>query len=70
MRGWVFPYIRSRILPGDFQPIIAYLFVEYKCNLDCWYCWALNNKVKEMTEDTARQAVDWLYDRRIVAFWL
>jgi MoaA/NifB/PqqE/SkfB family radical SAM enzyme len=49
-------------LLGDFHPITAYLFVEYKCNLDCWYCWAFNNKVKGMTEDTARQAIDWLYD--------
>ena len=62
MRGWLFPYIRSRVLPGDFHPMVAYLFVEYKCNLDCWYCWAFNNKVKGMTEDTARQAIDWLYD--------
>jgi hypothetical protein len=46
MRGWLFPYIRSRVLPGEFHPITAYLFVEYKCNLDCWYCWAYNNKVK------------------------
>jgi hypothetical protein len=38
MRGWLFPYVRSRVLPGDFHPITAYLFVEYKCNLDCWYC--------------------------------
>jgi MoaA/NifB/PqqE/SkfB family radical SAM enzyme len=61
-RGWLFPYIRSRVLPGDFHPITAYLFVEYKCNLDCWYCWAYNNKVKGMTEDTARGAIDFLYD--------
>jgi MoaA/NifB/PqqE/SkfB family radical SAM enzyme len=62
MRGWLLPYIRSRALPGYFHPITAYLFVEYKCNLDCWYCWAFNNKVKGMTEDTARGAIDWLYD--------
>jgi MoaA/NifB/PqqE/SkfB family radical SAM enzyme len=62
MRGWLFPYVRSRVLPGDFHPITAYLFVEYKCNLDCWYCWAYNNKVKGMTEDVARQSIDWLYD--------
>jgi MoaA/NifB/PqqE/SkfB family radical SAM enzyme len=62
MRGWLFPYIRSRVLPGEFHPMVAYLFVEYKCNLDCWYCWAFNNTVKGMTEDTARQAIDWLYD--------
>ena len=63
MRGWLFPYVRSRVLPGEFHPIIAYLFLEYKCNLDCWYCWAFNNKVKGMTEDTARQTIDWLHDR-------
>jgi len=62
MRGWLFPYIRSRVLPGEFHPITAYLFLEYKCNLDCWYCWAFNNKVKGMTEDVARRSIDWLYD--------
>ena len=62
MRGWLFPYIRSRLLPGEFHPITAYLFLEYKCNLDCWYCWAYNNKVRGMTEDTARRSIDWLYD--------
>ena len=62
MRGWLFPYIRSRTLPGDFHPMIAYLFTEWKCNLDCWYCWAFDNKVKGMTEDTARRAIDWLHD--------
>ena len=40
-------------VPGEFHPITAYLFVDYKCNLDCWYCWAFNNKVKGMTEDVA-----------------
>ena len=63
MKGWLFPYVRSRVLPGEFHPIIAYLFAEYKCNLDCWYCWAFNNKVKGMTEDTARRSIDWLHDR-------
>ena len=62
MRGWLFPYIRSRVMPGEFHPITAYLFVEYKCNLDCWYCWAYNNKIKGMTEDVARRSIDWLYD--------
>lgn len=68
-RGWLFPYVRSRLLPGEFHPITAYLFVEYKCNLDCWYCWSYNNKVKGMTEDIARRSIDWLHDRgcRVVA---
>jgi MoaA/NifB/PqqE/SkfB family radical SAM enzyme len=62
MRGWLFPYVRSRVLPGDFHPITAYLFTDYKCNLDCWYCWAFNNRVQGMTEDIARRSIDWLYD--------
>jgi MoaA/NifB/PqqE/SkfB family radical SAM enzyme len=62
VRGWLVPYIRSRAMPGDFHPITAYLFVEYKCNIDCWYCWSFNNKVKGMTEDVARRSIDWLYD--------
>jgi MoaA/NifB/PqqE/SkfB family radical SAM enzyme len=62
MNGWMFPYFKSRLRRGDFQPIIAYLFTEWKCNLDCHYCWSYDNRVKGMTEDTARRAIDWLYD--------
>jgi MoaA/NifB/PqqE/SkfB family radical SAM enzyme len=62
LRGWFVPYIRSRVMPADFHPITAYLFVEYKCNIDCWYCWSFNNKVKGMTEDVARRSIDWLHD--------
>ncbi|HMC72801.1 MAG TPA: radical SAM protein [Terriglobales bacterium] len=62
VRGWLIPYVRSRVMPGDFHPITAYLFLDYKCNLDCWYCWSYNNKIKGMTEDTARRAIDWLHD--------
>jgi MoaA/NifB/PqqE/SkfB family radical SAM enzyme len=54
------PYIKSRVKPGEFQPIIAYLFTEWKCNLDCHYCWSYDNRIKGMTEDTARRAIDWL----------
>ncbi len=61
LRGWLYPYLRSIVLPGDFHPIIAYLFTEYKCNLDCHYCWAFDNRVPGMSEDTARRAIDWLH---------
>lgn len=60
MRGWMVPYFKSRFLPGDFQPIIAYLFTEWKCNLDCHYCWSYDNSVKGMTEEIARRSIDWL----------
>jgi sulfatase maturation enzyme AslB (radical SAM superfamily) len=46
MRGWAFPYIKSRVLPGNFHPIVAYLFTEFKCNLDCHYCYSFDNRVK------------------------
>lgn len=62
MKGWLFPYVHSRVMPGDFHPIIAYLFTEWKCNLDCHYCWAFDNRVKGMTEDVARRSIDWLHD--------
>jgi MoaA/NifB/PqqE/SkfB family radical SAM enzyme len=57
------------VLPGDFHPITAYLFIEYKCNLDCWYCSSYDNKVKGMTEGVARGSIDWLNDHgcRVVA---
>jgi MoaA/NifB/PqqE/SkfB family radical SAM enzyme len=61
MRGWLLPYMKSRALPGQFHPIIAYLFTEWKCNLDCHYCWAFDNRVKGMTEDVARRSIDWLH---------
>jgi MoaA/NifB/PqqE/SkfB family radical SAM enzyme len=60
-RGWAFPYFKSRLLPGDFHPIVAYLFTEYKCNIDCHYCYSFNNKVKGMTEEVARRSIDWLH---------
>jgi MoaA/NifB/PqqE/SkfB family radical SAM enzyme len=61
MHGWMFPYFRSRVLPGEFHPLIAYLFNEWKCNLDCQYCWAYDNHVKGMTEEVARRSIDWLH---------
>ena len=61
MKGWAFPFVRSRVLPGEFHPIIAYLFNEWKCNLDCHYCWAFDNSVRGMTEDVAKRSIDWLH---------
>jgi MoaA/NifB/PqqE/SkfB family radical SAM enzyme len=62
IKAWGLPYFKSRWYSGQLRPIVAYLFTEYKCNLDCHYCWAYNNAVKGMTEDTARRSIDWLED--------
>jgi MoaA/NifB/PqqE/SkfB family radical SAM enzyme len=61
MRGWAFPYLKSRVLPGDLHPIVAYLFTEFKCNLDCHYCYSFDNRVKGMSEEVARASIDWLH---------
>ena len=36
-------------------------FTEFKCNLDCHYCWSYDNRVKGMTEDVASESIDWLH---------
>jgi hypothetical protein len=33
-RCWAVPWLKSRVLTGDFHPIIAYLFSEWKWKLD------------------------------------
>ncbi len=55
------PYFKHRLMPGELQPLIAYLFSEWKCNLDCHYCWSYDNSVKGMTEPVARRSIDWLH---------
>jgi MoaA/NifB/PqqE/SkfB family radical SAM enzyme len=60
-RSWGSPYFKSRWHSKELRPIIPYLFTEWKCNLDCHYCWSYNNRVKGMTEDTARRSIDWLH---------
>jgi MoaA/NifB/PqqE/SkfB family radical SAM enzyme len=62
MRGWLVPYLRSRLLPGEFHPIVSYLFTDFKCNLSCHYCWAFDNEVPGMSEDTAVRAINWLHE--------
>ena len=59
--GWGSPFFKSRWHSKDLRPIIPYLFTEWKCNLDCHYCWSFNNTVKGMTEDTAKRSIDWLH---------
>ena len=59
-KGWLVPYVKSRVLPGDVHPIIAYLFTDWTCNVDCHYCPSWDSRVPGMTEDVARRAIDWL----------
>lgn len=60
-KTWGKPYFKSRWHSGELRPIIPYLFTEWKCNLDCHYCWSYDNSVKGMTEDVAKRSIDWLH---------
>jgi len=62
VRCWLWPYLASRVHPREFRPLLAYLFTEWKCNLDCHYCWAHQNQATGMTTEVARTAIDWLQD--------
>jgi MoaA/NifB/PqqE/SkfB family radical SAM enzyme len=60
-KGLGAPYFKSRLMPNELRPLIAYLFTEWKCNLDCHYCWSYDNSIKGMTEPVAKASIDWLH---------
>ena len=62
-KGLGAPYFKSRmpVLSNQLRPLISYLFSEWKCNLDCHYCWSYDNSVKGMTEPVAKISIDWLH---------
>jgi hypothetical protein len=61
MCGWMFRDLKHRVLPGEFQPLIANPFAEWKCNVDSHYCCSVDNRITGLTEHTARRAIGWLH---------
>ena len=59
-RCWAIPYLQSRMRPAEFRPVLCYLFTEWRCNIDCHYCFQFDNKRPGMDLDTARRSIDWL----------
>ena len=59
-RRWVIPYVYSRIYSSRLRPVLSYLFTDWKCNIDCHYCFQFNNKEKGMSYETAVSSIDWL----------
>jgi MoaA/NifB/PqqE/SkfB family radical SAM enzyme len=59
-RRWVVPYINSRIHESGFRPVLCYLYTEWRCNIDCHYCFQYNNDLSGMDLETAKSSVDWL----------
>lgn len=58
-RGWLAPYILSRLRSPGFRPIVAHLFTDGRCNVYCHYCYTRYNK-RGMTHQTAARAIDFL----------
>ena len=59
-KKWVIPYVKSRIYSSKLRPVLCYLFTDWKCNIDCHYCFQFNNKEKGMSLETAISSIDWL----------
>ncbi len=60
VRRWGMPYFSSLIHADEFRPVLCYLFTEWRCNIDCHYCFQYDNHRPGMDLDTAKSAVDWL----------
>lgn len=58
---WIIPYIQSRVYDSSLRPVLSYLYTDWKCNIDCHYCFQYNNNNEEgMSYETATSAIDWL----------
>lgn len=60
VRWWIIPYLHSRLHSGEFRPVLCYLFTEWKCNVDCFYCHQYANVRPGMSLDVAKTSIDWL----------
>ena len=59
-RRWAIPYINSRIHADEFRPVLCYLYTEWRCNIDCHYCFQYDNHNDGMDIETAKSSIDWL----------
>jgi uncharacterized Fe-S cluster-containing radical SAM superfamily protein len=60
LRCWYIPYLKSRYHSGEFRPLLSYLYTEWRCNVNCYYCYTWDNQVRGMTLDVAKKSMDWL----------
>ncbi len=61
MQKWIVPFLASRVRSTEFRPVLSYLFTEWKCNVNCHYCYTYDNSVEGMTLGTAIRSMDWLH---------
>ncbi len=60
LNRWVVPYAKSRVYNNQLRPVLSYLFTEWKCNINCHYCFQYNNQGQNMSIETAISSIDWL----------
>ena len=69
---WSFlhPVIKARLQPNSFRPVIAFLFTDLNCNLDCYYCYSRGKEIPGMTLEVAKKSVDLLRAKgcRVLAY--
>ena len=59
-RIWIIPYVQSLIYNSRLRPVLSYLFTDWKCNINCHYCFQFNNNGESMSIETATSSIDWL----------
>lgn len=58
LERWVIPYVNSHMHANEFRPVLCYLYTDWKCNIDCHYCFQYDNTKPAMSLETARSAID------------
>ncbi len=59
-RSWLLPYMKGRIRPQEFRPVLAFVYTDLNCNMECNYCYSRGKNIPGMTFETAIKVVDWL----------
>ncbi|MEJ2656860.1 MAG: radical SAM protein [Desulfobacterales bacterium] len=59
-RSWFVPFVKGKIQPKKFRPLLSFLYTDLNCNLNCHYCYSRGQNIPGMTMDTAKDAVNYL----------
>jgi len=60
-KSWLIPYAKSRFGSKGFSPILAFVYTDLRCNIDCHYCFIRDQQHPGMDMETAKDTVDWLH---------
>jgi MoaA/NifB/PqqE/SkfB family radical SAM enzyme len=60
IRRWFIPFVNSRIHHDEFRPVLCYLYTDWRCNINCHYCFQFDNDRAGMDLETAKSSIEWL----------